>query len=154
MKQPARFEGLGASGLARRIADIDPGDADRLEVARAALDEAEERVGAVDPDLPGGGRNIYTGRFRADPAKAASKDGRAGFLRELAAEHGPSVFPEAFTKDGALKEDVAPAKKEDAGKADEPSSPKGGRPAKHVGKPWEAEGISRALWYRRRQVVK
>jgi hypothetical protein len=25
--------------------------------------------------------------------------------RKLAAEHGPSVFPEAFTKDGTLKDD-------------------------------------------------
>jgi len=32
------------------------------------------------------------------------------------------------------------------------AAPKGkvGRPAKHSGKPWEAEGISRALWYRRK----
>jgi hypothetical protein len=44
-----------------------------------------------------------------------------------------------------------------AAKAPEPPSgalsppAKGGRPAKHAGKPWEAEGISRALWYRRRK---
>jgi hypothetical protein len=30
------------------------------------------------------------------------------------------------------------------------SGPKVGRPTKHPGKPWEAEGISRALWYRRK----
>lgn len=105
MKQPVRFEGLGPSGMARRIGEADP---ERLEVARAVLSEAEDRQGvapvassrpepmAVDLDIP---------------ATAAERFERA-------------------------------------------ASAKGGRPAKHSGKPWEAEGISRALWYRRRQAAK
>ncbi len=30
------------------------------------------------------------------------------------------------------------------------TKPKGGRPRKHDGEPWKAEGVSRASWYRRK----
>ena len=110
MRVPVHFGDLGPSGMARRFGD------DRLEVARAVLAAAEDRVGAKEA------------------------------FREAA------ITGQAFVKDGrVLKsgEVLAPAKEEPPA----PKPSKGGRPAKHVDKPWEAEGISRALWYRRRKAT-
>jgi hypothetical protein len=138
MKQPVQFEGLGPSGLARRFADADPVDVERLDRARAVLSEASKRVGAeyLPPREPLLMQDRHVEAIKAAQAALMDKRSTVESERDLPVE------------DERAREALAAVREEMGSKA------KGGRPAKHSGKPWEAEGISRALWYRRRKGAK
>ena len=137
MKQPVQFGDLGPSGLARRFTDADPVDVERLDRARAALSEASDRVGVKR------GREVFG--EAAVVGQAFVKEGRLLKGEDVLATLGPEA-----AKPQEERPSTYPARATE-GRA---SGPKGGRPAKHGDRPWEAEGISRALWYRRRAAAK
>ena len=63
--------------------------------------------------------------------------GPSGMARRFGDADRVAPDPDRLARARAVLSEVAPQ-----GKV--------GRPAKHSGKPWEGEGISRALWYRRK----
>jgi len=139
-KPPERFSNLGPPGMARRFAA--PAADKRLvkaavetgDIARGV--RAPARAYPAKPDKPATERKR---KAKAALAKAEAKKPKKAKGKSRRSPSGPSSIKQWKSREEMLK-DFPKAK----GKS-------GGRPPLYPDKPWEADGVTRQTWYRRKR---